>query len=158
MADSYIYKTFTLDGDEEAVTGKITDLLTGNGYVRKGDSGTVRFFRYPSIRYSSKKPLTCISRLSLDVTGRNGVSHVTVGMTFTKIRRFTIALMLFVCVVVPCIVSYLKYGAGSLPDIPPMSYLGVPLGFMLHYHTRWRVFRAVKRLVESAGKNNNRRS
>lgn len=153
MADSYIYKTFTLDGDEADVTGKITDLLTGNGYVRKGDSGSVRFFRYSSIRFSSKKPLTCISSLSLDVTGRNGLSHVTVGMTFTKLRRFTIVLMLFVCVVVPCIVSYLKYGAGSLPDIPPMSYLGVPLGFMLHYHVRWRVFRAVKRLVESAGKN-----
>ena len=152
MADSYIYKTFTLDGDEADVTDKIIDLLTGNGYVRNGDSGSVHFFRYPSIRYSSKKPLTCISRLSLDVTGRNGVSYVTVGVTFTKIRRFTIALMLFVCVVVPCIVSYVRYGAGRLPDIPPISYLGVPLGFMLHYHVRWRAFRAVRRLVESAGK------
>ena len=158
MADSYIYKTFTLDGDEAAVASKITDLLTGNGYVRKGDSGSVRYFRYPSIRFSSTKPLTCISSLSLDVTGRNGVSQVTVGMTFTKIRRFTIALMLLVCVVVPCMVNYIQYGAGRLLDIPPMSYLGVPLGFMLHYHVRWRVFRAVKRLVESAGENNNRRS
>ena len=158
MADSFTYKTYEIHGDGTSVREKISELFTERGYIRTGESGSACLFRYPSILFSSKKPLTCISRLSLDVTERNGRSRVTIGVTFTKIRYFTIALIVLICIGIPVLISFVQYGINRLPDIPPMAYLGLPLGFMLHYHVRWRVFRAVKRLVESAGEPKNSKS
>ena len=150
MSDSFVYRTYTIRGNRTSVRDRITERLIKNGYVLKNDTGAVRFFRYPKILFSSKRPLTCISRLSLDVMEKNTGSSVKIGVTFTKIRYFTIGIMLLICVVVPVITGIIKYG---IPDIPPVSYLGIPLGFMLHYHVRARAFRALKRLVYSVEEN-----
>jgi len=127
MADSFVYKSYDVKGDRVSVRDKIVSLLIKNGYIRTGESGSACLFRYPSIRFSSKKPLTCISCLSLDVTDRNGTSLVKVGMTFTKIRYYTIFMMLFICAGIPVLLSIAKHGISHAPDIPPMAYLGIPL-------------------------------
>ncbi|MBN1291122.1 MAG: hypothetical protein JXB48_04715 [Candidatus Latescibacteria bacterium] len=149
MAKSYIYKTYTVRGDKSTVCEKITNILVSNGFILTGETYLSRNFKYPSLTFSSKKPLTCISRLSLNVKDSNGISRLTIGVTFSKIRNFTIIIILLICVVLPVMLSFAKYGYDRLPEIPLPAYLGIPLGFMVHYHVRWRVFRVLRRLAES---------
>ena len=149
MSNPYIYKKYTVRGEKTRVSEEIKNILVSNGFILTGETDDSRNFRYSSLRFSSKKPLTCISRLSLGIKEKNGVSHITVGVTFTKIRYFTILVMLLVCVVLPLVMSFVKYGYNQPPDIPLPAYLGIPLGFMLHYHVRMRVFRVLRRLMES---------
>ncbi|MCE5249264.1 hypothetical protein LLG96_03500 [bacterium] len=147
MPDSYIYKSFEISGNGAAVSARIAGLLSESGYIRTGDDNAVQFFRYPSLRFSSKKPLTCVSRLSLAYGDKNGASAIKIGVTFTKIRYFTIAFILIICGIIPALISMAQKG---VPEIPPTAYLGIPLGFMVHYHVRWRIFRILRQLVQTA--------
>ncbi len=146
MTKKFVYRTYKTQGDADSVLKKLCTVLLESGFVRTGEAGGILFFRYPSVRFSSKKPLTCVSRLSLEVTELNGSSLVKTGVTFTKIKYFTIFIMLLLCAVLPAVLGYIQHG---VPDIPPMSFLGIPLGFMVHYHVRGRVFRALGRLIEN---------
>ena len=146
MPDPFVYKSFIAHGSGSAISEKIAERLTSVGYIQTGKSGSILNFRYPSIRFSSKKPLTCVSRLSLSTTDNNGSVHIIIGVTFTKIRYFIIIVMLMVCGVIPALIGIARNG---VPEIPLSSYVGIPLGFMVHYHVRWRVFRTLKRLVRS---------
>ena len=135
-------------GDPDSVLKNITDALLRRRYVLTGSSGSTHFFRYPSLIFSSKRPLTCISRLSLEVTDHNELSLIKVGVTFTKIRYYTIIMVTFLCVVVPAGLGIVQKGT---PDMPPMAFLGIPLGVLVHFHVRGRVFRALGRLIHSMG-------
>ena len=146
MPDNFVYKTYKADDDSRTVREKLTAFFLKKGYIQTGNSGTTNFFRYPFIKFSSKKPLTCISRLSIEVSDKKSGSLVKVGVTFTKIRYFTIGIILLLCAVFPIVLGLLRNG---VPDIPPMAFMGIPLGFLVHYHVRSRVFKALGRLIKS---------
>mgnify|MGYP000748707158 CR=1 FL=1 len=71
---------------------------------------------------------------------------VKIGANFNKIRYFNISLIAVMCFVIPAILGYMQSG---FPDIPPVSYLGIPLGFMIHYHVRMRSLKTLKRFIET---------
>ncbi len=148
MPSKYVYKTYHTKGTENNIREGLVRSLTSFGYKQTGNENNLFFFRYPSITFSSKRPLTCISSLSMEINEQSEKIRVKIGVNFAKIRYFTIVLMLFVCVLLPAMLGYIKNG---VPDIPPMAFLGIPLGFMIYYHVRWRVFRALGRLISLAG-------
>ncbi len=149
--NGYVVKTYDIDGDIETAAMAVGEALEGEGFRSVPSVSTEKEYRNPNIFFSSKRPLTCISRLRIDSTGATG--KLRIGARFTVIRWFTITVMLFFCVVLPAVISWYQRG---MIDIPPMAWLGVPLGFMVHYHVRARAFRALGRLVRaqavSAGK------
>ena len=146
MASHYVYRTYRSNSGADRTRQRLSEILMRYGFVSNGESEGVTHFRYPSLRFSSARPLTCISRLSFEFVEQNGSTLVKTGVTFTKIKYFTICIMLMICAVIPAVLGIVQRG---VPDIPPMSYLGIPLGFMVHYHVRGRVFRALGRLVRS---------
>ena len=148
MSSKYVYKTYYIKGTADAIRKGLTGSLLSNGYKQAGKENNVFYFRYPSITFSSRRPLTCISRLSMEITGQSEKNQVKIGVNFAKIRYFTTIMMFSICVLLPALLGYIKNG---MPDFPPMAFLGIPLGFMLHYHVRWRVFRALNRLISQAG-------
>lgn len=145
MSAQFAYRTYKTTGDADSIREKLTFILVEKGYIPKGDSHTTRYFKYPSFLFSTKKPLTCISLLSLDVIERNDGSIVKIGVTFTKIRYFTTFIMLMFCIVIPALLGIMQHG---VPDMPPMAFLGIPLGFLMYYHVRARVFRTLGRLIK----------
>jgi len=148
MPKNFVYRIYTTKGTAGAVRARLTESLVSHGYQQTGNENNILIFRYPSLTFSSKRPLTCVSLLSLEATQKNGEVRVKIGATFTKIRYFTIGIMAVICGVIPVLLSILQRG---VVDIPVPAYLGIPLGFMVHYHVRWRVFRAFRRLVFQAG-------
>ena len=84
----------------------------------------------------------------MEITEQSEKIQVKIGVNFAKIRYFTIIMMFSICVLFPALLGYIKNG---MPDVPPMAFLGIPLGFMLHYHVRWRVLRTLNRLISQAG-------
>jgi hypothetical protein len=148
VTEHYVYRKYRAEGVPDLVRERLTASLVEKKFVQTGNSGDTVLLRYLPVTFSSKRPLTCISRLSLEVTGRDGKSVVKIGATFTKIRYFTIGIMVLFCVVIPAAIGIMQRG---VPDLPPMSLLGIPIGFMIQYHVRWRIFRALGRLVYSIG-------
>ncbi len=148
MKKKYVYRTYRTKGNPDSVRNRLADMLLSHGYKRTGNENSVEYFRYPAITFSSKRPLTCISGLSLEVTGHNGDVRVKIGANFAKIRFFIILVMVILCAVIPGILGYLQHG---IPDIPIVAYLGIPLGIMVHYNVRWRVFRALGRFIVQTG-------
>lgn len=153
MTDNYVYKTYIAEGSADSVSIKFSDYLLANGFIRTGTNGSVEYFRYPSILFNSKKPLTCISRLSTEVSGNTndgspekGKIVVKIGANFAKIRYFNIIGIAMLCFLIPAVLGYVQNG---IPDIPPISYSGIPVGFMLHYHVRMRAFNTLKRLIQN---------
>jgi len=144
MAHTYVYRTYKITGEVNSTREGLTRSLLAGGYKQTGDDDNITFFHYPSITFSSRRPLTCVSRLSLEVTEKNGGVLVKIGANFSKIRYYNIIIIAILCGVLPAVLGYIKNG---IPDIPPMSYLGIPVGFMVHYHVRGRVFRAFRRLI-----------
>ncbi len=149
MPNKYVYRTYQTKGIPDSVRERLADMLLSSGYKHTGDENNVMYFRYPVVTFSSKRPLTCISRLSLEVTEHNGNVRVKIGANFAKIRYFIIIVMLLMCAVIPGIVGYLQHG---MLDIPTVAYLGIPLGVMAHYQVRWRVFKTLGRLITQTGK------
>jgi len=152
MSAKFVYKTYKIQGNADLIREKLIDILLDKGYIRKWNlkttenSDTVMYFKYPSLLFSTKNPLTCISCLSLDVIdGKDGII-LKIGVTFTKIKYFTIFIMLLFCVIIPSVLGIIQHG---IPDVPPMAVIGLPLGFMVYYHVRSRVFRALGRLIKS---------
>lgn len=150
MATKFVYRTYRTKSRPDAVYKQLAAYLLSHGYKHTGDENGVMYFRYPAITFSSKRPLTCISRLSLEVTGENGTVCVKIGVNFVKIRYYIITVMLLMCAVIPAILGYLQHG---IPDIPTVAYLGIPLGIMVHYQMRWRVFKALGRLISQMEEN-----
>lgn len=148
MPKPYVHKTVTVPGDPDAIRESMTRVLVENGYRQTGGGGEGLQFVYPRIGFSSKRPLTCISSLSLDFRRDCDFTVVQIAATFTKIRWFTIVVFTLICAVFPAALGLWLHG---IPEIPPMAYLGIPLGFMVHYHVRARAFRALRRLAFAAG-------
>ena len=153
MSHTYVYRAYKIKGSVDSIREGLTRSLLAGGYIQTGDDDNITFFHYPSITFSSRQPLTCVSRLSLEVMEKqvfeknlkiNGGVLIKIGANFAKIRYFNIIIMAIVCGVLPAVLGYIKNG---IPDIPPMSYLGIPIGFMVHYHVRGRVFRAFRHLI-----------
>jgi hypothetical protein len=150
MNSKTIYKTYKIRGDFHIIRDEIINILLSRGFIKTGtsDSGNVDYFRYPSLFFSSKKPLTCISKLSLETIGNSREVKVRIGMTFTKIRNFTVFIIAFVCLVVPVILGFLRNGQ---PNFSPMASLGIPVGFLAYYAVRGRVFRYWRYLINQIG-------
>ena len=146
MSAHFVYRKYKSPFTADFICNKLSYALVEKGFIQTGNLDNTLYFKYPSIWFSSKRPLTCISRLSLEVIRQNGDSIVKIGVTFTKIRYFTIFIMAFFCFILPAVLGIVEHG---VPDIPPMAFLGIPLGFMLHFHVRGRVFRALGLLIES---------
>jgi len=140
---TFVYKLYDITGNPDFVRDAVVEELLSRGFVAEGVEGMVKVLRYSSLFFSSKKPLTCISRLTIAPDDR-GENRIIVGASFTRIRYFTITVMALLCGVLPAFLGYVQHG---MPDIPPMAFLGIPLGFMVHYHVRARAFRALGRLV-----------
>jgi hypothetical protein len=121
--------------------------------VRKGvsESGRTVFFRHPSFFFSSRRPLTCFSGLSLEIRGRRGDVEVKVGASFKKLRNTIIFITGFIWVGLPVTVGLIN---GAIPDFSPFGVLVVPTGFLIHYSFRGKAFRYLKRLILSAGDSN----
>ena len=147
MKDSYVYRKYSLNAPAAGVGDRIAGLLEQNGYKVVSSEDGLTSYRYPGIAFNSRRPLSCVSRMTVRIKPEGGGIQVRVGMTFTKIRYFTIALIGIICFVLPAMIGYVRYG---YPDIPPMAFFGIPLGFMLHYHVRWRVYTALGRLLKQA--------
>jgi hypothetical protein len=150
MKNPFVYKTFTTSGTPENVRRLITDRILSLGMKQTGisESGAVTFFRYPYPFFSSRKPLTCISRLSVETRGGGGTVRVRVGASFEKIRWFTIFLMSFIWFGIPVLVGILR---NSFPDFSPFGCLVVPAGIFTHYSVRGRAFRYLRTFIERAG-------
>ena len=148
MARTYVFRTYTVNGSPAPVAERVAEMLHSAGFRDSDRSNDVVTYRYPSVTFSSKLPLTCISRLSVAVSESRGGIDVTVGLNFMKIKIFVTAVMLLMCVALPAAMGYIQHG---MPEIPTVALIGIPLGFMVHYHVRWRVFRAVERLIYLAG-------
>ena len=148
MTTHYIYRTYTISGDASSLDERIAGILLSKGYQVERKEGNSTYFRNPSLTFSSKRPLTCVSRLMVKLEDHDGSVRVNIGVNFAKIRLCTIAMFGLVCFVLPAVVGYVKYG---IPEIPPMAYIGIPLGIMVHYHVRWRVFRTLGLLLDQLG-------
>ena len=63
----FIFKEYTAAGSPLSVRSSLSNHFAANGMKKTGDSpsGAVLYFTYPSFFFSSRRPLTCISRLSL---------------------------------------------------------------------------------------------
>jgi len=149
MSSKYVYRTYHTRCTADAIREELTGSLLSSGYKQTGKENNVFYFRYPSITFSSRRPLTCISSLSMEIIKQSEKVRVKIGVNFAKIRYFNIIVMFSVCVLLPALLGYIKNG---IPDVPPMAFLGIPLGFMVHYHVRWRVFRALDRIISEEGK------
>ncbi len=143
VSNKQLMKEYHLDVSVDSFSSRINNILKKNDFVVKNDDTVVTFYKNTSLTFSSTKPLTCISSLSL-YKGSGGSSGIRIGMTFTKIKYYTIFIMLLFCVALPITLGMLQYGR---PDIPPMAYVGIPLGFFIHYHVRARAVRYLGRLV-----------
>ena len=148
MAAPFVFKTYQVTGTPETVRHNLDELLRTSGLAGTGTGESTLYYRYPSFTFSSKRPLSCLSRLAVSFSREGEDVSIRVGATFTKIRYYTIAVFTLVCVVLPALISYYERGA---PTIPPPSYLGLPLGVMVHYHVRWRAFHAIRQLIHQAG-------
>ena len=148
MATPYVHRTYTTTGTPETVSRGLHERLISAGFADSGTVDGVMSFRYPTLTFSSAKPLTCVSRLTVAVDGAGNGSSVRIGITFTKIRYYTIIIFGIICFVLPAAMSYVEHG---IPEIPLPSYLGLPLGVMVHYHVRWRVFSTFRRLIQHVG-------
>ncbi len=149
MSHSYVSRSFTAAGGIDAVRDSISECLHENGFIRKSTDSGFDYYINRSILFNSKRPLTCISRLTVEVQARKCEKEKTlviISANFAKIRYFNIGLITILCFVIPAILGYVQNG---IPDIPPISYAGIPVGIMLHYHVRTRAFRALKRLIEN---------
>ncbi|MFC1607033.1 hypothetical protein ACFL47_03590 [Candidatus Latescibacterota bacterium] len=144
MTQPFVFKKYTLKRKNTQFCDDLVGMLRQNGFKITNDSKNPVQLRYPGMIFSSTKPLTCISSLSLDVWEEKGESAVTIGATFTKIKYFTILTMTLLCVVAPLLTSLLKTGK---PSLSPISLVGIPLGLALHFNVRKRAFRALDNLV-----------
>ncbi|MCD6307520.1 MAG: hypothetical protein J7M24_00845 [Candidatus Latescibacteria bacterium] len=145
MPKSYVYKSYDISGNPGFVRDAVVRELLSRDFGEKRAEGIGTSLRYSSLFFSSKNPLTCISRLTIAPDDTVG-NRIIVGASFARIRYFTIAVMILLCVALPAFLGYVQHG---MPDIPPMAFLGIPLGFLLHYHVRARAFRALGRLISS---------
>lgn len=150
MPSAFVYKTYTTTGSPESVRQNLTEHFLSHGLERTGSStsGAVTSFRYPSLLFSSKRPLTCVSDVSLEALGNGGTVRVRIGATFTKIKYFTIFIMAFIWIGLPILLGVLQ---GTIPEFSPFGCLVVPAGFLTHYMVRGRVFRYMRVSVERAG-------
>ncbi len=150
MKSPFVYKEFSTKGTPETVRRYLADHFLLGGMKRDGvsPSGAIDYFRRASIFFSSKRPLTCITRMSLETIGRPGAVRVRIGVTFTMIKIFAIMLMALIWFGYPVLKSIFQ---GGLPDFSPYGCLVIPAGFFLHYTVRGRVIRYLKRTVERAG-------
>jgi hypothetical protein len=149
MNHSYVSRTFCAIGDIDEVRNNIAERLQENGFTLIFSDALDDHYSNTSILFTSKRPLTCISRLTVEIM--NGKREkdkipVKIGANFSKIRYFNIVLIAVFCFVIPAVLGYIQNG---IPDIPPISYAGIPVGFLLHYHVRMRAFRALKRMIEN---------
>jgi len=147
MKNSFVYRKYTLNAPVASIGRRITELLHENGYRIISSEDNLTTYRYPGITFNSRRPLSCVSRMTVRIDPDGSGAQVQVGMTFTKIKYFTITLIGLICFVLPAIIGFTRYG---YPDIPPMAFFGIPLGFMLHYHVRWRVNTELGRLLKQA--------
>jgi len=150
MPDVFIFKDYPVAATTDRVLKSLDRFLGDHGYKTVSADGETTVYANPGIRFNSTRPMTCITRLSVRAKLREtGGSVVRIGVTFTKIKYFTIAALGFVVVLLPAGISYLQSG---VPGVPPLSVIAIPLGVMVHYHVRWRVFRAIARLMDHIGK------
>jgi hypothetical protein len=150
LFQKFVFKTFRTRGNPEAIRYSLTSHLLERGLVQTGvsESGAVVYFRYPSLWFSSRRPLTCLSELTVEARGSGGEVKVRVGASFVKIRNFNIFLMGFIWFGLPVILALLR---GTLPDFSPFGVLVIPAGVLVHYTVRGRVFRYLRRAIENAG-------
>lgn len=146
----FVYRTYRMTGDPKSALDTLIRRLTVRGMVRMDNvtDALVASFRYPSIFFSSRRPLTCVSRLTAEVRHDGRETVVRIGAAFTKVRAYTIIILGFIWIGLPILVAVLR---GAFPDFSPFGVLVVPLGFLLHYSVRGRVFRTLRRIIESGG-------
>src|SRR3989339_1270059 len=84
-----IYRIFDTDSPMEKAYGKITEALVSKGLVMGNVSGTITTFKYPGLFFSSRKPATCISLLSMEIFREFGRTRVRFGVSLIKIKVFT---------------------------------------------------------------------
>ncbi|MHB9029438.1 MAG: hypothetical protein ACYC9O_11780, partial [Candidatus Latescibacterota bacterium] len=147
------YKTYRIQGNPESALDLLTSRLLKEGMVRKGvsESGRTVYLRHPSFFFSSRRPLTCFSELSLEASGRRGDVEMRVGASFKKLRNTIIFATAFIWVGLPVTVGMVN---SAIPDFSPFGVLVVPTGFLIHYSLRGSAFRFLKRLIQSAGASN----
>ena len=103
---------------------------------------------YRGLFFTTRKPLTCVSYgivfFGSMEKARKTRTAVTVYLNFFKIKLFTAFLFIFLCLIIPITISwFLKQRI----DIPPFSFLGLPLGIVVYFHVRNRTFRAFGKLI-----------
>ncbi len=150
---TYIHKSYRIRGNPDAVFDELIILFQARGLVKTGFAvnGRKAFFRYPSVFFSTRRPLTCVSDLTLETRGIGRETEVRLGATFVKVRYFILLTMSFIWVGLPLLVGLLR---SSLPDFSPFGVLIVPTGVLLHYSIRGRVFRHLRRLVHRVEETN----
>ena len=148
MAHRTVTRTYHSSAPPDILEPRLSESLHGRGFTLLGRENGVIRLRNRSLGFSSARPLTCISRLTLSFGADRGGTVVRADMTFTRIRYFLITVLLLLCVAAPVTIGMIQRG---VPEIPPTAYLGIPVGFLVHYHVRSRVFRALGRLIRDSG-------
>lgn len=144
VAHSYVYKDYPLDVPADKFIDRLTDKLAESDIVRKSDDSGNAVYRNSSLTFSSTKPLSCISRMTVLASEPAAGESVGIGMNFLKIKLYTIFIMIFFCVVLPIALNYYQHNS---TDMSITSLIGIPLGFFLHFHVRGRALNAMNRLV-----------
>ncbi len=148
IISNYAYKTFRISGSPGIIHKKLASILESGGLKFMSSMNGTMLFRYPSLFFSSKRPLTYISRLVFGVRQENGRTQVRVGINFARIKCLIAALIFVLCFVIPLLIGYWFKGKF---DLAPTSGIGIPVGILLYFHVRARVFRLMKRLVQKSG-------
>lgn len=148
MISTFYYKTFSITGSVTAFQKKFASVLESGGLKNNGSKDGALLFRHPSLFFTSKRPLTYITSLSLDTFQENGSVRVRIGVNLLKIKMLIAVLILFFCFMLPIMFGYSYKGWF---DLPPTSWTGIPVGMLLYYHARARVSRMLKRVAQQSG-------
>ena len=146
--NKFIIKKFNANCSMQNAYERISDALISLGMVPVEVKGSIASFKYKSIFFSSKKPASCISFLTMEVSNEFGHTKVRFSISMKKIKIFTTVFVFLLFFVLPPLVNYTKTGN---VDFSPFSGLGIPVGLLIYFHVRWRVLRMLKNQVINAG-------
>jgi hypothetical protein len=148
MKATFSYKSFSITASPLEAERNLASILEAGGLKKAGSAGGALLFRNPWPLFSMRRPLTCISRVSIAATTQNGFGAVRIGVDLFRIKGFISALVLGFCFTLPLLAEYWLKNDFQLP---PTSWVGIPAGFLFYWHVRACVFRHLGKLVSRSG-------
>ena len=144
----YCYQTFIITGSPTAFQKKFASILESRGLKYRGSAQGRIIFINPSLLFTSKRPISYVSRISVEPLRENGSNVVLIGASFARLKLAVSLLILIVCFIIPVMIGFASLGRY---DLPPTSWIGIPFGYLLYLHLRARANRSLRKLVNQSG-------